>query len=140
MFNNRHEMRSVMVALLDNISLNSYLLFIRTFLHFGSTGKGFPDETRFQNFEKLCFWIFRKCLCMFSIKQICVMNYTTGRNIISKLFGDYWVAWNWICIKVLDVFIILLWRGKPSKIFQQFRKTFFMLFVNTLLGGCQHVL
>ena len=45
------------------------------------------------------------------------MKCTTNRKIISKLFGR--LAWCWICINVLDIFIMLLRRKKCSKIFQQ---------------------
>ena len=45
------------------------------------------------------------------------MKCTTNRKIISKLFGR--LAWCWICIKVLDIFIMLLRRKKRSNVFQQ---------------------
>ena len=55
------------------------------------------------------------------------MKCTTNRKIISKLFGR--LAWCWICIKVLDKFIMLLKRKNVQRFFNSEPIIYFSHFV-----------
>ena len=55
------------------------------------------------------------------------MKCTTNRKIISKLFGR--LAWCWICIKVLDIFIMLLRRKNVQRFFNSEPIIYFSHFV-----------
>ena len=57
------------------------------------------------------------------------MKCTTNRKIISKLFGR--LAWCWICINVLDIFIMLLRRKNVQRFFSSEPIIYFSHFVSS---------
>ena len=80
MFNNGHEMRSVTVTPLLNISQNRHLLFFRTFLHFGSTKKVFPMKYVLKFLKTLLLNIWE--MLVYVLNKI---------NMCYELSGNFWL-------------------------------------------------